>query len=92
MPREEHQRLPSTDDYSFCESVHATGHGNWHLRKLTKVGRKPGGGIDTPGLCGHPRKTHGWDLDVDITRFHLDENACPRCLKIYNEETNDGIS
>lgn len=85
MPIKEHQRLPSTDDYSFCESVHVTGSGNWHLRRLTKVGRKLGGGIDTPGLCGFPKKTYGWDLDVDLTQFHLLNNTCKECLKVYKE-------
>ena len=54
--------------YSFCES--STGLGPWHIRRLTKAGRKPGGGIDTPSLCGsvRPRGDRGgwggWDIKV----------------------------
>lgn len=29
--------------YSFCESVNATPHSKWHIRELTKIGRKLGG-------------------------------------------------
>ena len=36
--------------YSFCESV--TGIGPWHIRQLSPAGKKTGGGIDSPSLCG----------------------------------------
>ena len=76
--------------YSFCESV--TGIGPRHIRKLTSVGRKLGGGIDTPSLCGlvHPigakiegklyRGGGGWDLDdsVKLNLFNL-HHACSKC-------------
>jgi hypothetical protein len=80
--------------YSFCESVHATGLGPWHLRKLTAAGQKLGGGIDTASLCDHVRPQGqlggdknlrgggGWDLAVEITPHHL-THACPRCVAIY---------
>lgn len=63
---------------SFCESVAATGAGKWHLRKLTKVGPKYGGGIDTPSLCGHVKT--GWDIEVELTEHHLCKSTCPACL------------
>jgi hypothetical protein len=64
---------------SFCESVAATGRGKWHLRYLTDAGPKYGGGIDTPSLCGHVKD--GWDLEVEITQFHLEHNTCEECRK-----------
>ena len=70
-------------DMSFCESVMAGPKSSWHLRKLTKAGRKLGGGIDTPSLCG--RVKQGWDLDVEINEFHLMKNTCQDCLKVYRE-------
>ena len=70
--------------YSFCESAHATSHSRWHIRALDAAGKKLGGGITTPSLCG--LVTRGWDLNVDITSFHL-ERACPRCVAKLKEQT-----
>jgi hypothetical protein len=70
-------------EYSFCESVSAGPQSPWHIRQLTKVGRKVGGGIDTVSLCG--RVKNGWDLEVEMTDFHLAKNACKDCLKVYRE-------
>lgn len=64
---------------SFCESVAATGYDNWHLRLLTGVGPKYGGGIDTPSLCGHV--IMGWDLEVPLNAHHLEKSTCPSCLE-----------
>ena len=71
------------DKYSFCESVYATGHGTWCLRQLTKIGRKCGGGIDTPSLCGHVKVQYGWDLNVPVRFDH--PGICPECAKIAKE-------
>ena len=68
------------EKYSFCESAHAGPFSKWHIRKLTKIGRKLGGGADTPSLCG--RKV-SWDLNVELTDFHLKNNGCPKCYEIY---------
>lgn len=68
--------------YSFCESVHASSISPWHLRKLTEVGQKLGGGVDTPSLCGRVKERQGWDLDVEITEHHLG-HACPTCVAAY---------
>lgn len=67
--------------FSFCESVYAGPRSPWHIRKLTEVGRKLGGGIDTPSLC--ERVKQGWDLEVEINEFHLERNTCQDCLKEY---------
>ena len=39
----------------------ATSNSPWHIRQLTEAGKKMGGGIDTPSLCG--RKQNGWDVN-----------------------------
>ena len=70
--------------FSFCESVYAGPLAPWHIRKLTKVGKKLGGGIDTPSLCGRVKR--GWDLEVEINEFHLDSNACPDCRNEYRKK------
>ena len=70
---------------SFCESVSAGPRSLWHIRLLSGAGRKLGGGIDTVSLCG--RVKNGWDLDVDLTDFHLAKNTCKDCLKAYREIT-----
>lgn len=78
--------------YSFCESV--IGIGPWHIRVLTPVGQKLGGGIDSPSLCGRVRPdgddtpTHrglgGWDLNVPITKHHL-THCCRFCCEEYEK-------
>jgi hypothetical protein len=67
-------------EYSFCETAVATPYSLWHIRRLTKVGRKLGGGADTLSLCG--RKV-SWDLEVELTEHHLTHNACKKCLETY---------
>jgi thymidine phosphorylase len=71
------------DNYSFCESTAAGSLSLWHIRKLTSVGRKLGGGADTESLCG---KRMSWDVGVEMTKRHLDVNTCKKCLKIYAEK------
>jgi hypothetical protein len=71
--------------YSFCESVTATSYSPWHIRQLTKEGKKLGGGVDTPSLCGRVKKMKGWDLETDINPFHLANGCCPECLKMFEE-------
>jgi hypothetical protein len=29
---------------------------------------------------------YGWDLEVDLTPFHLKRNTCTECLKVYLKE------
>jgi len=82
----------ATSGYAFCESVHAGPTSPWHIRQLTQVGLKLGGGIDSASLCGHlmPQGVRvgerlgggGWDLSVVITEHHL-SHACQRCAAAY---------
>lgn len=71
--------------HSFCETMFASGVTPWHIRKLTTVGRKLGGGADTPSLCG---KDVAWDLSVEITSHHL-THCCLYCRRIYEQEANN---
>lgn len=68
--------------FSFCEPVHAVPLGRWHIRPLTARGHKYGGGCDTISLCGLPM---GWDLEPQISRFHLAKNTCNKCLSKFLE-------
>jgi hypothetical protein len=72
-------------EYSFCETVTAGATTSWHLRKLTDIGRKLGGGADTPALCG--RKI-SWDLTVVVRRFEIASGriapkVCRECRRAY---------
>lgn len=81
--------------FSFCESITASGQSRWHIRPLTEVGRKLGGGIDTAALCGFPKPRQsppgegegcgGWDLNVDITDL---THCCPTCADAYRTARN----
>lgn len=62
---------------SFCESVWAGPLSRWHLRWLDDTGPKFGGGITTTSLCG--KVDSGWDLEVEVTAHHLENNVCPWC-------------
>lgn len=69
-------------EYSFCESVTATSISPWCIRPLTTEGRKPGGGVDTPSLCGRVKEKMGWDLEIPFGVNH--PKACPGCIERYN--------
>jgi hypothetical protein len=71
-----------TVTYSFCESIWAGPTSSWHIRELPGA-RRLGGGIDTVSLCG--RVKTGWDLEVPLTKFHLEKNTCKDCLKEYQK-------
>ena len=64
--------------YSLCETVTAGSKTPWHIRVLTKKGRKLGGGADSSALCG---KKVSWDLESPVDK-HLD-NCCGNCKEIY---------
>lgn len=68
--------------YSFCETVTAGPSTPWHIRKLTEVGKKLGGGADTPALCG---RIVSWDLEVKITSHHL-THCCQVCATTYRAD------
>lgn len=69
----------NTGQYSFCETVTATGSSPWHIRKLTKTGQKLGGGADTKSLCG---LTVAWDLGVQLSTEHFG-HCCNSCVWHY---------
>ncbi len=69
--------------YSFCEASTAGSRSRWHIRPLTEVGRKLGGGVDTPSLCGHvDRRRGGWDREPEVLYPAL-AGACPECREAY---------
>lgn len=70
-------------EYSFCEPHYAHPLNLWHIRQLTEAVVKLGGGADTSALCG---RFVSWDLDIEITGFHLEHNVCKKCLEIYRKE------
>lgn len=55
----------------------------WHIRRLTHVGKKLGGGADTPSMCN---VKVAWDLNVEITFHHL-QNCCPTCAEAYRNQS-----
>lgn len=71
------------DGLSFCESTYATSVSPWHLRELTSVGQKIGGGIDTGSFCGRVRPQEGWDLVVPVTEDRVTNHAvcCLECAR-----------
>lgn len=69
-------------DYAFCEPVHASSKAIWHIRELTEVGRKLGGGADTPSLCGLEVAR---DLPVPVSELMAEIGGCKKCLKLYRE-------
>ena len=66
--------------YSFCENVQATPLGLWHIRELSKEGRKLSGGADTKALCG---REVAWDIDVHFSFHHLNNSCCKKCKEIF---------
>lgn len=68
--------------HSFCESVTAGPCTPWHIRPLDDAGIKPGGGATTRALCG---RQVAWDVMVEIAPYHLENNTCPDCRKVYEE-------
>lgn len=73
--------LTLNEQYSFCEPVWVGSAAPWCVRRLTAKGRKVGGGVDTPSLCGRvdPANGGGWDLSAEC-RVSLDHpHMCARC-------------
>lgn len=73
---------------SYCERVTATPMSPVHIRTVGPEGRKLGGGIPGPALCGAEVR-NGWDLPTDVPTT-LDQYAaipqdrpgrmCLRCV------------
>jgi hypothetical protein len=82
-----------TVDYAFCEPVWATTSSRTHIR-LVEGGRKLGGGIDSPALCGFDL-ARGWDLprnlDAGVVSRTLDSQCnptCPACAAAWVARTH----
>jgi len=58
--------------YSFYETTTARPLAPWHIRPLTSVGQKFGGGADTKALCD---TNVSWDLEVPLSNFHVKKNT-----------------
>lgn len=85
--------------YSFCEPTHAGPLAPWCIRKLSRNGRKVGGGVDTYSLCGRVKPcdvggSGGWDLPNALVADYLDDKiACRKCLaKLRELETIEGAA
>ncbi|KKK82272.1 hypothetical protein LCGC14_2805050 [marine sediment metagenome] len=75
-----------SEQYSFCESVHANSYSKWHIRKLTDKGKFLGGGADTLALCG---LKVAWDLAVPVEKSRLNEKDCSKCKEKYTEAADE---
>jgi hypothetical protein len=73
------RRKSKPPTHSFCETVTASSRSKWHIRPLTKVGKKLGGGADTQALCG---RVVAWDLATDVHETHFGY-ACLECVQAY---------
>ncbi len=80
--------------FSYCEGSWATANSPWHIRELTAVGKKLGGGIDTASLCGRVQPfgkgsvftCGGWDLlasiDLDDAQGANRRRVCQACIAL----------
>jgi hypothetical protein len=82
----------TTGDLSFCESVDATPTSPVHLREVGPEGRKYGGGVPTPALCGRDLHRGCWDLPTEVTSKSVaaaDQDRpgriCASCAAVYDE-------
>ena len=57
--------------------------GHYHIRLLSEVGLKLGGGIDTPTLCGITNRLYS-DRELPLTDAFL-QDACKACVSKYRE-------
>ena len=72
--------------FSFCKTTTAGPGWKWHIRELTKKGKRLSGGADTPSLCGALNPLYGWDLNVNINEYHLENSTCLKCRELYLKE------
>ena len=70
--------------FAFCESAQASSFSPWHIRKLTAVGKKLGGGANTPALCG---RVVAWDLEseVRIPSAGSQTRVCSSCAEEWDK-------
>lgn len=77
--------------YTFCEPTHAGPLAPWCIRKMSPLGRKRGGGVDTTSLCGRVKPTDvggfgGSDLTHSLGQDDLEaEFTCRKCLAKLRE-------
>jgi hypothetical protein len=69
-------------EFSFCEASTASNFTPWHIRKLSRAGKKLQGGADSAALCG---REVDWDLKTEINQHQL-QNACVKCYRVYQEQ------
>ena len=62
--------------FSFCEHAQASPQSRWHIRRLTAVGKKLGGGADTSALCG---RVVAQDLESEVQE--PSQRVCSGCVK-----------
>lgn len=89
-------RPPESVVLSYCEPVVGNASNTWHLRRLSADGRKLGGGVDSPSLCGRVEEGRGWDIDVPVLWPEALANSerrydwgslmvCPQCVALVPE-------
>jgi hypothetical protein len=76
-----------TTEYSFCEASTAGSRSRWHIRPLTRMGKKLSGGADTMALCG---RQVAWDINCNIHPAAL-EGACMTCAEIYKDRVEETL-
>lgn len=77
--------------YAFCEPSTAGPLARFHIRRLSEKGLMPGGGIDTPFLCGRSR-INGWDIEnLRVTReeVEVEGRTCQRCAVAWREAESE---
>lgn len=80
---------------AYCEPVTAGPLAPWCIRKLSDVGLKTTGGVDTPSLCGRVKpfgrgkgELGGWDLRVPVDLQRPANLACKKCLSVLEAAEN----
>jgi hypothetical protein len=80
----EHAEMVEHDSgHAFCETIAAA---LTHIRRLTTKGRAPGGGADTPALCGAAAL---WDTQLPFTRANVEgwdpwpQPLCSQCKATF---------
>lgn len=71
-----------TNEVSWCVDIRDRDI-RWHLRPLTRRGRRPTGGIDSPSLCSKVVAPHGADVVAEVSEEKLATVGCEKCVKVY---------
>lgn len=69
-------------EFAFCEPASATTRSREHIRVVGPEGRRLGGGVLGPALCGFDLRG-GWDLGSDVEERRIDTSADvnPTCVE-----------